>query len=145
MKPQEVFKKRSKVQAVQTKSKNEDGEEITVDWKVKPLSPRLMVHNYKYFAALEKLEGEEEAELSKEQEAETLEKLAPLIDVVLPFCVVDPKIVMEGETNNTQISIDDIDVETLMSLFQKIFEVSGLTDKEAEKRKNLEQSPSPKQ
>ena len=148
VKPGTHFKSRSAPKMIKTKVKGENNTEIELDWKVKPLSPRLMVQNYRHFAALEKLDSndkEKGKELSEEEKNETLERLAPLIDVVLPFCCVDPKIVMEGETNEKQINIDDLDVETLMALFGAIFEASGVAKKATDERKDLPTPPSPKQ
>jgi hypothetical protein len=145
VKPSSIFKSRSAPKKIQTKFIDEQNKEIMLDWIVKPLSPRLMVQNYKYFAALEKMDTNEKGtELTEDEQIETLEKLAPLIDVVLPYCCVEPKIVMEGETNDKQINIDDLSVETLMSLFSGIFESSGLAKKGEEQRKNLGNPPSQK-
>lgn len=146
--PSTVFKSRSQAKMVTVKTKDEKGAEVILDWKVKPLAPRLMVKNYKYFAALEKLNSNDQKEdLSEDQQIETLEKLSPLIDVVLPYCCIAPKVVFEGETNDKQINIDDIDIETLMGLFTAIFESSGLSAKGEDERKNIDkpqlQNPSP--
>jgi len=145
--PTKVFKSRSKPKTIHTKHKGDDKVEVELDWYVKPLSPRLMVKNYKHFSALEQMDKGKEPgeELSREEEIETLEKLAPLIDVVLPYCCVRPKIVEEGETNDTQVNIDDLDVETLMALFSEIFKASGISEEGDKERKNLGKPPSPKQ
>jgi len=140
-----IFRNKGKSRMVQVKSKDESGEPITLDWKVKPLAPRLMVKNYKYFAALEKLNSNDQKEdLTEDQQIETLEKLSPLIDVVLPYCCIAPKVVFEGETNEKQINIDDIDIETLMGLFTAIFESSGLSAKGEDERKNIDKPQLPK-
>lgn len=143
--PSTIFRSKSKPRMVEVKSKDEKGAEVILDWKVRPLAPRLMVKNYKYFAALEKLNSnDQKVELTEEQQIETLDKLSPLIDVVLPYCCIAPKVVFEGETNELQINIDDIDVETLMGLFTAIFESSGLSSKGEDERKNLENPQLPK-
>jgi len=49
---------------------------------------------------------------------------------------------MEGETNDSQLNIDDLDVETLMQLFTKIFEISGVSKEGSVERQNLETPPS---
>ena len=141
MRPQEVFKSKSKAVPIIIEKKEIDpeGKEITtqINWTVKPLSARLMVQNYSHFVNLEKIEKSPERD-----QAKILEGLIPLIDVVLPFCCVDPKLVMEGETNEKQIHIDDLDIEALMNLFTKIFEISGLGKKADDKIENLESPPS---
>ena len=80
-------------------------------------------------------------ELSRDEEIETLEKLAPLIDVILPFCCLNPKIIMEGQSTDKEINIDDLDIQTLMELFSAIFTASGVSDQGDLERANLEKPP----
>lgn len=142
VKPWEVFNsKKRQTKTIQTDFDKEGVDKpIKVDWEVKPMSPRLMVKNYKSFAALDQADRKD---MSMEEQAEMMQKLAPLIDVVLPECCVNPKIVFEGETKSGQVHIDDLNLESLMQLFSGIFEASGLTPKEEEKE-NLEKVPSQK-
>jgi len=145
--PTKIFKSKSAPKVIHTKHTGEDNVEVTLDWTVRALAPRLMVQNFKHFAALETLNSDkvEGQELSKQEEIETLEKLAPLIDVVLPYCCVTPKVVTEGVSDAKQIHIDDLDVQTLMELFSEIFKASGVSEEGDKERKNLEKHPSPKQ
>jgi len=147
MDPTKIFKSRSKPRTITTVYLDENEKEINLEWLVKPLSPRLMVNNYKYFAALEEMDKDKVKgqELTKAQEIETLEKLAPLIDVVLPYCCIKPKIVEEGESNNLQLNIDDLDIQTLMALFSEIFKTSGVSEKKDKERQDFVKPPSPKQ
>ena len=68
--PVKIFKSRSKPKQIHTKHMGEDKIEIELDWLVKPLSPRLMVKNYKYFAALEEMDKDKikGQELTKAEE-----------------------------------------------------------------------------
>ncbi len=141
IKPHEVFNSKNRATKVITTTFKKDNVEkpIEVEWVVKPMSPRLMVKNYKNFAALENADSKD---LSLEEQAEMMQKLAPLIDIILPACCVDPRIVFEGETGKGQIHIDDLDMETLMKLFSGIFEASGITEKTKEEREDLKTAPS---
>ncbi len=141
VKPHEVFnskKRASKVITTEFKKENVE-EPVKVEWEVKPLSPRLLVKNYKNFAALDQAQA---ANLTLEQQAEMMQKLAPLIDVVLPECCINPKIVFEGDTKSGQVHIDDLDLETLIKLFSGIFEASGIVKPEGDE--DLQKAPSPK-
>jgi hypothetical protein len=104
------------------------------------MSARLMVKNYKNFAALDQSDNKN---MTLEQQADMMQKLAPLIDVVLPECCINPKIVFEGETGPGKIHIDDMDLETLMKLFSGIFEASGIVPKK-EGDEDLQKAPSQK-
>jgi hypothetical protein len=141
VRPHEVFNSRKRQVKKITTDFNKEGVEkpIKLEWEVKPMSPRLMVKNYKSFAALD---GTDQKNMTIEQQADMMQKLAPLIDVVLPECCVNPKIVFEGETRPGAIHIDDLDLESLMKLFSGIFEASGITQKEDEP--DLQKVPSPK-
>lgn len=142
VKPHEVYNsKKREVKTITTDFKKDGVDEpMKVEWIVKPMSPRLMVKNYKNFAALD---GANQEDMTMEQQADMMQKLAPLIDVVLPECCVNPKIVFEGETKTGQIHIDDLDLESLMKLFSGIFEASGIS-KPKEDKEDLQKVPSPK-
>lgn len=143
--PTKVFKSRNIPRPVETKFIDKDKSEIKLTWMIRPLSPRMMVQNYKHFAAIEKMGTDPNVKLTPEQEISTLDKLAPLIDIILPYSCLEPKIVMEGPTNDKQINIDDLDVQTLMALFTEIFKSSGMSEEKDEERKNLKSLPTPKQ
>lgn len=137
VKPSEIFRSKKEVHSVQIEHEQEDGTKVLIDWKVKGLTPRLLVKNFEYFADLEGLDlDKDETKLTAKQRATMIKKLDPLIDVVLPFSCVEPKIVFEGETNDIQVNIEDIPLDVLMKLFGKIFEISGMS-KEAQEQREL--------
>lgn len=143
--PAKIFKSKSLPRPIETTFTDKDKSKTILTWMVRPLSPRMMVQNYKHFAGIEDLGTDTNIKITKKQEIATLEKLSPLIDIILPFCCLDPKIVMEGPTNDKQINIDDLDVQTLMALFTEIFKTSGMSEEKDEERKNLKSLPTPKQ
>ena len=145
VKPSEVFKSKREIHSIKLEHEREDGTKIEIDWKVRALTPRLLVKNFEYFAALEDVDFEEtdEKKMTTKQRASLIKKLDPLIDVVLPFSCVDPKVVFEGESNDSQINIEDLPLDILMKLFGEIFKVSGMTKEAQEQRELLKKVPTP--
>lgn len=143
VKPSEILKSKREIHSIKIEYEKEDGTKIELDWKVKPLTPRLLVKNFEYFAALEDVDFDatDEAKMTTKQRASLIKKLDPLIDVVLPFSCVEPKIVFEGETNESQINIEDIPLDILMKLFGEIFKISGMTKEAQEERELLKKVP----
>lgn len=138
--PHQAFKPRSRKQEVEVEFKvPETGEIKHIKWQVKAISPRLMIKHAKHFSALEGQKYDEDGvkEMPVNEQVELMQLLAPLVDVVLPFCCVEPKVVFEGETTATQINIDDIELEALLKIFIAIFNVSGIGKEAAEDKKKL--------
>jgi len=147
VKPHELFKGKNVPKLVIVDYENPDTGEIQhTEWRVKPLTPRLLVKNYDSFDALQEsnIDEQQGKELSPEQRKSLMKKIDPLIDVVLPHCCVDPKVVFEGETNEKQIHIDDIPLDVLIKLFGEIFISSGMSDTAAKDRNDQKKVPSPK-
>jgi len=143
--PTVVFKGKNAPKIVKTEYIQDDGSKVDLEWLVKPLSPRLLVNHYEHFAGLEGLDDTPEGQdIPKEKQTEMMKKLAPLIDVVLPFCCVKPKIVFEGLSDSNQINIDDVPLDTLMRLFGEIFKASGVTEEAERLREAQKKVPSPK-
>lgn len=143
VKPHEVFTNKRGLKMIKIDFVKDDGEKVVIDWKIKPLTPRLMVHNFKNFAALEN-HKKDTKDMTLLEQGEMMEGIAPLIDIILPKCCVEPKVVFEGDTTANQINIDDIDLPTLMEIFAKIFEASGVNPEKEAERANLQKVPSPK-
>lgn len=61
----------------------------------------------------------------------------PAMKVVFPACCVTPNIIDGESSDKSVLCIQDMPMEICMELFQQIMEVSGLSDKEEEDRKNL--------
>jgi len=63
------------------------------------------------------------------------EKIAGFIDLLLPACVVEPRITLDPNEKDA-IYIDDLDMEDQFKLLEEIWDFAGLS-KEAEKQRNL--------
>jgi len=145
VKPYELFKGKNEPKLVIVDYENPDTGKIDhTEWRVKPLTPRLLVKNYDSFDALQEsnIDEQQGKELTATQRKDLMKKIDPLIDVVLPHCCVDPKVVFEGETNSQQIHIDDIPLDVLIKLFGEIFIASGMSDKDAKEREDQKKVPS---
>ncbi len=143
VKPTEIFKGKNEPKLIKVEYENPDTKEMVItEWKVKPLSPRLLVKNYDYFEALQGSDIDEKKgeELTSVQRKALMKKIDPLIDVVLPHCCVEPEVVFVGPTQGNQINIDDIPLDVLIKLFGEIFIASGMTEdgeKEREDQKKV--------
>lgn len=138
--PHQAFKPRSKKQHVEVEFTDIDTGEIKiVSWEVKALSPRLMIKHAQEFAALEgqKYEEDKVEEMPFKEQVSLMQLLAPLVDIVLPYCCIEPKVIFEGDTTPSAINIDDIELEALLKLFITIFNISGLGKKAADDKKKL--------
>lgn len=138
--PHQAFRPRSKKQKVEIDFRDsESGEIKNISWEVKALSPRLMIKHAKEFGALEgqKYDENEVKEMEVNEQIELMQLLAPLIDIVLPYCCVNPKVKFEGDTTQQEINIDDIELEALLKIFITIFNISGIGKQAAENKKKL--------
>jgi len=142
--PSDLFRGKNAPKIVKTPYVKDDGIEVELDWLVKPLSPRLLVNHYEHFAALEDLNYKEGDDISPAKQTDMMKKLAPLIDVVLPYCCVKPKIIYDGISEGNNLNIDDVPLDTLMRLFGEIFKSSGLNEEAAKIRDTQKKVPSPK-
>jgi len=60
----------------------------------------------------------------------------PAMKVVFPYCCINPKVVDGVSTDPETLSLTDVPMDVLMDLFNEIMSISGLSDKEEQKRKN---------
>ena len=94
------------------------------------------------------LELPEDADLENINEAlstiNVREKLPELIDIVIPACVVKPKIKKEKKNEECPkcLCIDDLEIEDLVALFEEILEFNGLTAKGIKKRQKFRRESS---
>lgn len=94
------------------------------------------------------LELPEDADLENINEALSManvkEKLPKLIDIIIPACVVKPKIKKEKKHEECIkcLSIDDLEIEDLVALFEEILEFNGLTAKGIKERQKFRKESS---
>jgi len=64
------------------------------------------------------------------------EKFAEILKIVIPSCVVEPKIV-ENATSEDELSLDDLSSDDLFALLDEITAFSGLTVEAAKERETF--------
>jgi len=99
--------------------------------------------SFKVFSKLLQIYGETPTtELTAEQRAKLGERLRnqlpQIMEVVIPGCVVKPKIVLENPTED-ELALDDIEPNDLIFLMNEITNFSGLTGPAAEERSSFQQ------
>lgn len=138
LQPYEAFKPKSLSKEIEVEYTDPDTDELkTIKWTVKAISPRLMIQHAEHFEPLEGREYDEDKPVPLKEQVRMMKLLAPLIDIVLPYCCVKPKIVFNGLTDQNQVNIDDIDLEALFKIFIGIFNISGMGKKSEEYKKKL--------
>jgi len=80
------------------------------------------------------LEAKPEKALKRAMKDLDAQKLLEVVNIVIPDCVVEPRIVPGKAEGTDELSIDDIELDDLFHLFDKIWEWSGLTEKAAKER-----------
>ncbi|RLE64028.1 MAG: hypothetical protein DRJ47_08690 [Thermoprotei archaeon] len=94
------------------------------------------------------LELPEDVDLENINEAlssiDVKEKLPELIDIIIPACVVKPRIKKEKKNEECPkcLCIDDLEIEDLVALFEEILEFNGLTAQGIKKRQKFRRKPS---
>lgn len=74
---------------------------------------------------------------------EAADKIAEVLDIVLPVCVVNPKIVLtEDELTGDELLLEDIDAEDQMFLYQAINNFGGIGEQKVEEIKKFREEPS---
>ena len=79
-----------------------------------------------------------EANASEEVAAERVrENLVEVIKVVIPKCVVKPKIALEASDDEDVLSLEDLDMDDFTVLFEEISAFSGIGEKETDDRESF--------
>jgi len=76
-------------------------------------------------------------EMTMAERREAMSKLMEHMMVVIPACVVEPKIVTGDSVPEDAIHFDDLAFDDLFALYTAIIDHTGLTAKAAEKRKKF--------
>jgi len=69
------------------------------------------------------------------------ENVFSMIETVIPYCVVRPKIIAGESTNEDALSIYDIDPDDIFVLLEEITNFSGLGDADSAERKKFRTEP----
>jgi len=98
--------------------------------------------NLKTLARLMEVYGETPTgDLSEKQKALLADKLKgrleDIVEVVLPNCIVKPKVVLNETTKKDELALADLEPDDLIFLVNTITDFSGLTGEAAEERKSF--------
>jgi len=116
---------------------------------LKPMSPIDIANNYETFKKFPKDKKEKklksEEEMNDDEIKITRDVMIPLMKELLPACIVDPPVTSDDNdpriATDDAFSIKDFSFGSITTIFQKISDISGLTEDAVETRKNLEKSP----
>ncbi len=88
------------------------------------------------FTKMFELIGVRPNETEEETEKKVQEGLQGILELVIPVCVVRPRIVL-GPAGKDELSLDDLDMDDFLALLDEITEFSGLDKKSVEERESF--------
>ena len=93
----------------------------------------------------EKLLSEQDfAELPDEQKAALASALFDMLTIIVPACVVSPKVEVDP-TSEDVVDFDDLSLNDLMTIFRYAMRGTGLSPDEQEELENFPKAPSAEQ
>lgn len=113
-----------------------DSELGDLEWVIKPVPFTLLLEHFDKFTGMP-TDATETSSLSSEQAVKLQKSIYPMMKAIIPKCIVEPTVVLEGPTNDDQLNIDDIPFGSVVELFNKIIEITGLDKVGEEDRKKL--------
>lgn len=127
----------------------EDSKYGKLEWVIKPIPFTLLLENFDKFGTLPNEKEVMEGKLNQEQAKKLQLNIYPMIKAIVPKCIVAPKITDDEELANAPDSeylhIDDIPFSSLVDIFNKIIEETGLDKMGEDARKKLQPAQSPSQ
>ena len=71
------------------------------------------------------------------------DKIVDIMKVIVPRCVVKPKITLEETDDEDKLSLEDLEMQDVFALLDEVYAFSGLSTEDTEERKSFrEDSPS---
>jgi hypothetical protein len=123
----------------QVKFVTEDSDNGKMEWVIRPIPFTLLLENFDKFSGLPE-EGKEldESSMTKEQTAQLQSTIYPMMKTIVPKCIVVPRIVVgDAIVGEDQLHVDDIPFNSVVEIFNKIVEITGLDKLGDENRKKL--------
>ena len=122
----------------------EDSKIGTMEWVIRPIPAYDLMEHFDKFSNLPKNMDVNPEKLSPADISMIQENILPIMLAILPACAIDPPVT----TNDVDprlplkeaIHVRDLSFKVVTELFNKIVEISGLTEQAEEARKKL-QSP----
>ena len=121
----------------QIKFVTEDSTLGTLEWVIRPIPFTLLLENFDKYQGLP--QGEiDETKMSAEQATNLQKTIYPMMKAIIPKCIVEPLVVVgDVIANEDQLHVDDIPFGSVVELFNKVVEITGLDKQGDETRKNL--------
>ncbi len=88
------------------------------------------------FTKMFELIGVRPNETKEETEEKIQGGLQEILELVIPVCVVNPRIVL-GLAGENELSLDDLDMDDFLALLDEITEFSGLGKEDVEERESF--------
>ncbi len=88
------------------------------------------------FTKMFELIGVSSVDNEEETERKIQEGLQGILELVIPVCVVKPKIVI-GDAGEDELSLDDLDMDDFLALLEEITDFSGLDKESVEGRESF--------
>lgn len=69
------------------------------------------------------------------------DKIVDIMKVIVPRCVVKPKITLEDTGDEDKLSLEDLEMQDVFALLDEVYAFSGLTTEDVEERKSFREEP----
>jgi hypothetical protein len=125
----------------QIKFVTKDSDIGEMEWVIRPIPFTLLLENFDKFQGLP--QGEiDESKLTSDQAAKLQTSIYPMMKAIIPKCIVEPKVVAGDDiAGEEELHVDDVPFQSVVEIFNKIVEITGLDKVGDEARKKL---PEPK-
>jgi len=115
------------------------------EWVLKPIPFTLLLENFDKFQGLpsesDVIDGEN---MSQDQAAKLQKSIYPMMKAIIPKCIVSPTVVIGDAVGEDELSVDDIPFNSVVEIFNKIVEITGLDSLGDANRKKLQTQQSVK-
>ena len=126
----------------------EDSKIGNMEWVIRPIPAYDLMEHFDKFSKLPKNMDVNPEKLSPADISMIQENILPIMLAILPACAIDPPVTTKDDDarllTKEAIHVRDLPFKVVTELFNKIVEISGLTEKAEEARKKLQSPNSPK-
>ena len=120
-----------------------------VEWVIRSIPAYDLLQNYDVFQGLPQNIKMDPDNMKDEDIKLIKEKILPMMEVVVPVCVIDPPVTVDRNdpriTTDEAIHLREIGFGAITQLFEEIMKLSGMTKEAEEARKKLQGASSPPQ
>ena len=113
-----------------------------VEWVIRSIPAYDLLQNYDVFQGLPQNIKMDPDNMKDEDIKLIKEKILPMMEVVVPVCVIDPPVTIDRRDPRLQtdeaIHLREIGFGTITQLFEEIMKLSGMTKEAEEARKKLQ-------